>query len=209
MKKKLFGLLTLTLFLLSASACGSTQTRSPLPPASAADSKALAAEPKKALIVYFSWSGNTRAVAEEIQKQTGAALFELSPKTPYTKEYDTLLNVAKRERQSNTRPALASVPNALEDYDVVFLGFPNWWSDMPMLLYTFLETQPLSGKTIVPFCTSGGSGFSRTIDAIKATQPDATVLSGLHVRSSGAANSADAVSKWLGELGLSQQRAAK
>lgn len=158
----------------------------------------------KALVVYFSWSGNTRAVAEEIQKQTGADLFELTPQTPYSRDYDTVLEVAKRERQEKARPAIAGSVGDLGKYDVVFLGFPNWWSDMPMLLYTFLESHSLAGKTIAPFCTSGGSGFSRTVEAIKAAQPNAKVLQGLHVGGSSATRSESAVAKWLGSVGLAR-----
>lgn len=204
MKKKWLASFLLVLMTVSLTACGSSTSA---PQTGEAPMKAVSAqkgENMKAAVVYFSWSGNTGAVAKEIQKQTGADLFELAPQTPYSRDYDTVLEVAKRERQEKARPAIAGGVGDLGKYDVVFLGFPNWWSDMPMILYTFLESHSLAGKTIAPFCTSGGSGFSRTIEAIQAAQPDAKVLQGLHVGGSSAARAESAVAKWLGGVGLAR-----
>ncbi|MGI6008075.1 MAG: flavodoxin [Ruminococcus sp.] len=92
-------------------------------------------EESGALIVYFSWSGNTEAVAQEIQNQTGADLFEIVPAEPYTDDYDELLDVAQEEQSSDARPAIADTAD-LSGYDTVYLGFPNWWGDMPMIIYT-------------------------------------------------------------------------
>ena len=153
------------------------------------------------LIVYFSHSGNTESVAKEIQNQTGADIFEIVPETPYTDDYNTLLDVAQDEKSSDARPSISGTIENLENYDVIYLGYPNWWADMPMIVYTFLDTYDLSGKTIAPFVTSGGSGFSNTIDTIKSMEPDAIVTDGLSVRDSDAGNSADAVTDWLSELG--------
>lgn len=154
----------------------------------------------KALVVYFSHSGNTESVAKEIQSQTDADIFEIVPETAYTTDYNTLLDVAQNEKKDNARPAISGTIDNLDDYDIIYLGFPNWWADMPMVLYTFLDTYDLSGKTISPFVTSGGSGFSNTISTIKSLEPNAVVTDGLAIRDSQAGNPASAVSEWLDKL---------
>lgn len=154
-----------------------------------------------ALIAYFSWSGNTEDVAQEIQDQTGADLFEIVPAEPYTEDYDELLDIAQEEQSSDARPAIADTVD-LSGYDTVYLGFPNWWGDMPMIIYTFLDEYDLSGKTIAPFNTSGGSGFSGALDTIAEMEPDAAVTEGLSLRSGEAEDCADAVGEWLDSIGL-------
>lgn len=156
-----------------------------------------------ALIVYFSWSGNTEAVAREIQSQTGADLFEIVPAEPYTDDYDELLDIAQEEQSSDARPAIADTVE-LSGYDTVYLGFPNWWGDMPMIIYTFLDEYDLSGKTIAPFNTSGGSGFSGSLDTIAEMEPDAEITEGLSLGSSEAEDCSDTVSGWLGSIGLAE-----
>ncbi|MGN0637110.1 MAG: flavodoxin [Huintestinicola sp.] len=158
-------------------------------------------ESNAALIVYFSWSGNTEAVANEIAAQTGADIFELIPETPYTDDYDELLDIAQNEQSSGARPLISGSVD-LSDHDTIFIGYPNWWADMPMIVYTFFDEYDLSGKTIAPFCTSGGSGFSGTLRTIAELEPDAEITEGLHISSSSAGNSSDDVSKWLSETGL-------
>lgn len=154
------------------------------------------------LVVYFSWSGNTESVANEIQSQTGADIFEIVPAEPYTDDYNTLLDIAQEEQANDARPAIADTVDHFEQYDVVYLGYPNWWGDMPMILYTFLDEYDFSGKTIAPFVTSGGSGFSGTIGTIESMEPDAAVTEGLSLGSSGAADPAAAVTEWLAGIGL-------
>lgn len=154
------------------------------------------------VVVYFSWSGNTEAVAAEIQNQTGADTFRLVPAEPYTDDYDALLDIAQEEQRNGARPAISGSIENFDSYEVVYLGFPNWWGDMPMILYSFLDDYDLSGKTIVPFVTSGGSGFSNTIRTIESMEPDAEVLDGLSLGSSQAENPGDAVANWPSGLGL-------
>ena len=156
-----------------------------------------------ALIVYFSWSGNTEAVAQEIQSQTGADLFEIVPAEPYTDDYDELLDIAQEEQSSDARPAIADTVD-LSGYDTIFLGFPNWWGDMPMIIYTFLDEYDLSGKTVAPFNTSGGSGFSDSLDTIAEMEPEARITEGLSLGSSEAEDCSDTVSGWLGSIGLAE-----
>ncbi|MGN0609606.1 MAG: flavodoxin [Oscillospiraceae bacterium] len=158
-------------------------------------------ESNTALIVYFSWSGNTEAVAKEIAAQTGADIFELIPETPYTDDYDELLDIAQDEQSRGARPKIADSID-LSDYDTIFIGYPIWWADMPMIVYTFFDEYDLSGKTIAPFCTSGGSGFSGTPDIIAELEPDAEITEGLHISGSSADSCADDVSEWLSETGL-------
>ena len=154
-----------------------------------------------ALIAYFSWSGNTEAVAREIQAQTGADLFRIVPAEPYTDDYDELLDIAQEEQSSDARPAIAETVD-LSGYDTVFLGFPNWWGDMPMIMYTFLDEYDLSGKTIVPFNTSGGSGFSGSLDTIAEMEPDAEVTEGISLGSGEAEDCEDEVAEWLANMGM-------
>lgn len=156
------------------------------------------------LVVYFSWSGNTESVAAEIQNQTGADIFRLVPAESYTDDYDALLDIAQEEQRNGARPAISGSIENFDSYEVVYLGYPNWWGDMPMILYSFLDDYDLSGKTIVPFVTSGGSGFSNTISTIESMEPDADVLDGLSLGSSQAANPGDAVENWLSGLGLAE-----
>lgn len=154
-----------------------------------------------ALIAYFSWSGNTEAVAQEIQAQTGADLFEIVPAEPYTDDYDELLDIAQEEQSSDARPAIAETVD-LSLYDTVYLGFPNWWGDMPMILYTFLDEYDLSGKTIAPFNTSGGSGFSGSLDTIAEMEPETEITEGISLGSEEAEDCADEVAEWLANINM-------
>lgn len=154
------------------------------------------------LIAYFSWSGNTEAMANLIQQETGGELFEITPATPYTDDYNELLDIAQQEQDENARPELASQVENWESYDAVFVGYPDWWSDAPMLVYTFLESYDWTGKTLIPFCTSGGSGFGRSLDNLAASAPGAAILDGLHVQGEDVENSAGEISDWIGGLGL-------
>lgn len=156
----------------------------------------------KSLVVYFSWSGNTENVAKSIQSQTDSDLFEIVPQTPYSDDYNTVLDLAQEEQRTGVHPAISGSIENIEQYDVIYVGYPNWWGDMPMILYTFFDTYDLSGKTIAPFCTSGGSGLSGTVNEIKELEPNAAVTDGLHIGSSSAADPDNAVSGWLSEIGL-------
>ncbi len=174
----------------------STQPEEPSEPEAVAGSTSL--------IVYFSWSGNTESVANEIQAQTGADVFEIIPEEAYTDDYNTLLDIAQEEQRNDARPVIAGTVENFEQYEVIYFGFPNWWGDMPMILYTFLDEYDFSGKTIAPFVTSGGSGFSNTISTIQSMEPDAIVVDGLSLGSSAAKNPSSDVSDWLSSLGLSE-----
>ena len=154
------------------------------------------------LVAYFSWSGNTETMANMIAEDTGGTLFTIEPATPYTDDYDTLLDVAQQEQADNARPELATEVQDWDSYDVVFVGYPDWWSDAPMLIYSFLESYDWTGKTLIPFCTSGGSGFGRSLDKLPDSAPGATILDGLHVSGSSVDGAADQVADWAAGLGL-------
>lgn len=231
MKKFLSMLLTFTM-LVTLAACGASgeQSGSSTPPADTSsqseenaqpvsseqleettDSTESSADPSaetpvenggKTLIAYFSWSGNTETLAGMIQEATGGDLFAIETETPYSDDYDTVVDQAKQEQADNIRPALAAQVENMDDYDTVFIGYPNWWSDVPMAVLTFLESYDWNGKTVIPFCTSGGGGFGNGIDSIEAAAEGATILEGFHVGGSSVDGAADDVATWLDSLGL-------
>lgn len=182
---------------------------------------------KKSLVVYFSMPetdnpqnmtreeenstvvingkvlGNTQYVAQLIQEMIDGDIFRILPQKPYPTDHRTLVDLAREEQEQDARPAIAGKLEAPEAYDTIFIGYPNWWGDMPMIPYTFLEQYNFSGKTLIPFCTHGGSGFSRTIQTIQDKQPDATVIrNGYSLSRSRMERAPSSVSEWLKEIGL-------
>jgi len=157
------------------------------------------------LIAYFSWSGNTKQLAELIQEQTGGDLFEIRPETPYTDDINELSGIALQEQQENARPALNGAVENMSQYDIVFVGFPDWWSDMPMPVFTFLEGYDFKGKRIVPFTTYGNSVWGRSLDSIRATLPEATILEGLAVQEHELEQAPTEIDEWLQILGVVKQ----
>lgn len=147
--------------------------------------------------------GNNQYIAQLIQQQTGGDLFAIETVQEYPTTHDPLLEFAYEEKADNARPELVSQIENLDSYDVIFLGFPNWNADLPMPLYTFLEEYDFSGKTIVPFTTHGGSGFSRTIQTISELQPGAEVLSdGLSISRNSVSGAQSDVADWVNSLNL-------
>ena len=205
--KKWTSLLLVLAMTLSLAACGSSgnQESTPEPPASGSgstteetpaptDTETPAEEPSEepaesemsttgdsssVLIAYFSWSGNTEQVAQIIQQETGGDLFEIAPATAYTDDYNELLDIAQQEQSDNARPELAGQVENWERYDAVFVGYPNWWSDAPMAVYTFLESYDWDGKTLIPFNTSASGGFGRSLSGLEESASGATILDGL------------------------------
>ena len=154
------------------------------------------------LVVYFSNSGNTEILANFIHNYVGGDIVALEPTVAYPEEYNDLLDVSQEEQQSDARPEFNDLNIDIEDYDTIFIGYPNWWGDMPMIIYTFFDTYDLSGKTIAPFNTSGGSGLSRTVGTIRELEPDATVTEGFTVLSDNVDNAMSDVEEWIDSLGL-------
>lgn len=155
----------------------------------------------KALVLYFSMSGNTEVVANNIHDEVGGDIIKLETVENYLSDYNDLLDYAQDEQSENARPELSTTIDNIADYDVIFLGYPIWWGDMPMPIYTFLDNYDLSGKTIAPFVTSGGSGLSGTSSTIQSEESKATVTEGLSIRDDDARNSKSDVTAWLDSLG--------
>ena len=152
------------------------------------------------LVAYFSRTGNTETVAHEISEQTGGELFEIVPEEPYPDDYDATVERYRQEDAEDARPAIASTVDNMDEYDIVFVGYPNWGSDMPHVVMSFLEQYDFSGKTVIPFCTHGGGGFGRSIQTLEELCPDSTILDGFHVSGSSAENRLDEVAAWLNGL---------
>lgn len=156
----------------------------------------------KILVLYFSMSGNTEKVANIIHDNVGGDIIKLETVEEYPSDYDELVDYAQEEQQENARPELSTKIDDIETYDIIFLGYPNWWGDMPMPIYTFLEEYDLREKTIAPFITHGGSGLSNTPENIQGEEPEATVTEGLAIYGSDARDSESDVTNWLTSLGF-------
>ena len=155
------------------------------------------------LIAYFSWSGNTRRIAEEIRRQTGADIFEIVPIPAYSDDYNTVLMEAQRDQHDKARPAITNPLPGLDEYDVILLGYPNWWASIPMPIASFLESYDFSGKTILPFCSHGGGRFGQSLTAIAKLAPQAVIAPGLSVHYSGGSSLPGDVRNWLETQGIS------
>lgn len=151
----------------------------------------------KILIAYFSWSGNTKGAAEEIQRQTGADLFEITMVNPYSSDYNTVLDQAQQDQNEQARPELASHVENMDEYDTVMLGYPNWWASIPMPVASFLEEYDFTGKTIIPFCSHGGGRFGQSLTAISKLVPNAVMGEALSIHYSGGSQLPEDITDWL------------
>jgi flavodoxin len=170
----------------------------------------------KSLIAYFSRKGNnyldgnivnlpvgnTEVIAKKIQELTGSDLFKIKTVRSYPEDYTETTNVAQEEKSQNARPELTEKVDDLDSYDVIYLGYPNWWGTMPMAVCTFLESYDLSGKTIAPYCTNEGSGMGSSERDIKRISPKAKVLPGLAIRGGSVERADKEVTSWLRKLGM-------
>lgn len=231
--KKLFSLILAAVMVLALAACGNSAPTEPSSEdgsqtpnstnvqadSSQTDDTAQTEQTEggsNMLVAYFSLAGeqygvgvieegNTSIIAHMIAEQTGADLFEIKPETPYPNTYQGLLDVSQQEMRDNARPEIADTVDNMDDYDTIFIGYPNWWGDMPMIVYNFLESYDLSGKTIVPFCTHGGSGLSNTESTI-ADITGGTMKDGFAIPGTTAQNDRDTakseVTQWLREDGF-------
>lgn len=157
-------------------------------------------ETKKILIAYFSWSGNTQVIAKQIQELTGGELFEIQTAKPYPEEYRPCTEVAKKEKEANARPALKTKPENLDAYDIIFVGYPNWWGTAPMVIWSFLENYDLEGKTVIPFCTHGGGGEQNCFKDFVHHTGKAETKKGFITNGSGVKSARPQVEKWLHEI---------
>ena len=140
--------------------------------------------------------GNTERVAEFIQNAVGGDLFEVETVSEYSDSYMTCIEEAKQELREKARPEIKAYPENFEDYDTIFVGYPNWWGTMPMCMFTLLEKYDLTGKTIIPFCTNEGSGMGASERDLKNICKGATVKSGLSIHGAESANAEGKVADW-------------
>ena len=186
--KFIFGLMILAIMV---SACMATQ--------SSIDNAALNG---KKLVIYYSLTSNTKFLAEQIQSLTGADIFELLVVDPYSTDIGAAIGRAGREREAGYLPSLVERINNLSDYDVIFIGSPNWFGTLSLPVLSFLESHDLSGKTIVPFITFGRGGLQNTVTELKEQLPNAAFLEEFGVAGIDVRNSQSDISQWLRRIGM-------
>lgn len=170
---------------------------------------------RKTLIAYYSRAGqnyvdgnivdlqigNTEVAAKMIQKRTDGDLFRIETVQDYPADYHETTEVAARELEENARPDISDHVDNMADYEVVCLGYPNWWGTMPMAVLTFLDAHDLSGKTILPFCTHEGSGIGRSEGDIHNACPGSRVIKGLAIKGGSVRKAEDRIAAWLEQTG--------
>lgn len=203
--KKILALSCALLMAVTITACGTSESNnnSESKQTTEAEETTQAAD-TNVLVAYFSATGNTKTVAEQIADVTGGELYEIEPAEPYTSEdldYNNDDCRANLEMNDDTaRPEIAGAIENIEQYDTIYLGYPIWWGNAPRIMNTFVETYDLSGKTVVPFCTSGGNGISTSVDTLQKLAGDGiTWMEGQRFDRD---VSADEISQWIDEMGL-------
>lgn len=150
--------------------------------------------------IVFLETGNTEAVAKKLQALSGADLFQIEPLSPYSEDYRECVQESKEELAAGARPSLKSIPDSIENYDTVYLGYPNWCGTCPMPVLSFLNSFDFTGKKLAPFCTNEGSGLGRSLEDIRKEAPAARLLPGLSIRGSEAADCENELKEWLKKL---------
>lgn len=227
MMKKIFSIFVICMMLICLTACGSTgepsspsqstvsaspsasPSEAPQQPDASSSTAPSVSQPNTAsgreLVVYFSATGNTQEVAQVLGEMRGAEIYEIVPQQPYTEEdldyNDDSCRANIEQNDETARPAISGSIENIDDYDVIYVGFPIWWGSLPKILYTFFDTYDLSGKVIAPFCTSGSSGISGATDEIERLEPSATVVQGMRVDTS---HIEDDLTQWLESVDLGQ-----
>lgn len=222
--KKIISLFMALAMVLSLAACSTNQSPGEsTPEESSLQTNESTPTPSNAngknLVVYFSMPdnvddstvvidgetlGNTQYMAYVIQETVGADIFRIEPETPYPTDHDKLVDLAKEEQNDNARPKIKDMIENFDTYENIFVGYPNWWGDMPMILYSFFDEYDFSGKTIIPFNTHGGSGFSDTISTIKELEPNAEVLDGKSISRNDIQDAEQEIVDWVNSLDLKQ-----
>ena len=180
----------------------------------------------KILIAYFTWAdnthvddpssvdvdastsasvlapGNTEKVVHFIQEQVGGDMFSIIVDEPYSSDYDECLDRASDELAQQTRPTIVDTVENMDEYDVIFLGYPNWWSSCPMVIFSFIESYDLSNKTIIPFCAHGTGGLGRSIEDLQDALPHSTLLDAFGVYRPDTDSCQVDVNQWLSDIGM-------
>ena len=193
--KRIIAILLAVILITSLTACGKDTT------SGSQETKDIKADGGKTLIVYFSWSNNTQTMANYIHDRIGGDIERIEPVEAYPEDYDATADLAKAQRDNDERPAFKALQYNPEDYDTIFIGYPIWWYELPMIMRTFFDTYDLSGKTIVPFNTHEGSGDGGTYDQIAKLEPNAVMLKGLPIRGGDISGARDEVNDWLKQFG--------
>lgn len=222
--------------LLLLSACGHTQTGQTAPvdkptPATsdeqpAENNSSASAASGKVLIAYFSWAenavqdhidamaspsvsapGNVAQLASWISEETGGELFSIQVNDPYPADWDGCLNRANQEKADHIHPALSKTLDTMEEYDTIFLGYPNWWYSCPMAIHSFLDGHDLTGKQIYLFCSHGTGGLANSVKDITAALPNGTAVSDnvFHVYQNDTLSAQKEILRWLNELGYEME----
>ena len=159
---------------------------------------------RKVLIAYFSLTGNTRKLAEEIQKVVGGDLFAIEMVEPYPKVYSEVLKASKPDWENKIKPPLKNKVDDFDAYDVIFIGSPNWFGTMTPPVFSFLAEYDFAGKTVIPFMTHGGGGASQGFAETAEAVPNSTTLEGLALSRSHLDDMKKLVNKWLKKLALTE-----
>ena len=160
-------------------------------------------EKKSAVVIDGEVLGNTQYIAQIIRQNSGADIFRIEPVTPYPMNHGEIEQIATKERRDNALPEILNKVENFDEYKIIFVGYPIWYGSMPRILYSFFGSYNFAGKTIVPFITSGGSGFANTISEIKNIQPNANVIeNGLSVKREVIKSSEQDIKNWLKNLGF-------
>lgn len=157
----------------------------------------------KILVIYFSETGNTQKLAKLISDKVGGDFIRIETEKVYPTDYNELVDDAKKEKENDDRPKLKTLNINLDDYDTIFIGYPIWWYQMPMAMYTLFDNYDFADKTIIPFNTHEGSGSSGTYEDIQKLEPKAKVLEGLPIRGGDmVSDQSSKVDSWLNKLGI-------
>lgn len=160
-------------------------------------------EENSAIVVDGKVLGNTEYAAKLIKDNTGADIYRIEPKNPYTTNHSDLVSLAKEEQEKDVRPEIKNKISNFDDYDIIYVGYPIWWSDMPQILYTFFELYDFAGKTVIPFSTHGGSGLAGTVSTIKNKLTGANVIQNAFTISRNNMEQAPTeIESWLKEINM-------
>ena len=164
---------------------------------------------QKALVLYYSETGTTKTVAQEIQAQTGADIEAVEAVEPYSGNFQETIQRSGRERESGELPALKPLKKRIADYDIVFLGYPIWFGTYALPIATLVKEQDFAGKTVVPFCTFGSGGLNTSTADLKKALPKANIVAGYGVRTARVAAAAKELDRFLKENGYKKGKAEK